>query len=253
MDLSIIAYFSNECCTQKLLIRYSEWEFINEQPVSHGAVWRVRQSTENLLVKYRLFALLWKWADPGLTGEKMSLVKIVFYTSTWKGSKFRHQRQPEFWNFLFQCSTVFLIALSDFSISPVLTLQTGEQTKVQLQEIRVLIIISCHLLGGGLVLQKCFCGCWLAAGKCWVRNPGFNSQQCALSGTEGFSLISFTYFCSLFSPLVVISQAFHFICSLIIHLYTMDCGQTSLPPHSVPFIFPNSNILPSSWQLKISA
>lgn len=102
---------------------------------------------------------------------------------------------------------------------------------------RVVIIISYPLLGGALVLQKCFCGCWLAAGKRWVRNLGFNSQQCALSGTEGFSPIFSTYFCSPLSPLIVIFQAFHFIRSLIIYLYTTDCGQTPFLPILFPLSF----------------
>lgn len=57
-----------------------------------------------------------------------------------------------------------------------------------------------------------------------------------LSGTEGFSLISFTYFCSPLSPLIVISQVFHFVRSLIIDLYAMDCGQTPF----LPVLFPLS-------------
>lgn len=60
LDLSILVYSSDEHHKQKkLLIHYSEWEFINEQTVRHGATWRImRQSTENLLVKELQLGLL---------------------------------------------------------------------------------------------------------------------------------------------------------------------------------------------------
>lgn len=172
-------------------------------------------------------------------GEKMCLAKICIFilTSKREESKFRSHGQPEFWNFLSVRCYVPYCHLS--AQSPALLPQPYRlvsKQKFSHRDKRRVIIIGYHAPGAP-ALQKHFCGCLLAAGKYWVGDLGFHSQQYAPSGTEAFPLIYSIYFCSLLSPLTVISRALHFIHSLVAHLCTTDPGQTSFLSILFPFSF----------------
>lgn len=172
-------------------------------------------------------------------GEKMCLAKICIFilTSKWERSEFRPHGQSEVWNFL---SVQHYVLYCHLSLqSPALLPQPyspASKQQFSCKDKRIVVIIG-YRPPGAQALQKHFCGCLLAARKCWARDLGFHSQQYALSGTEAFSLISFIYFCSPLSPLTVISQSLRFIHSLIVHLCTTDPCQTSFLSTLFPFSF----------------